>query len=253
MRNQLEFGSVVEAVFYSTLMLIVIWLIYWADHLFPEVAFYKFGVKPGDMASWKGIFLMPMIHSKKEIGHILNNSPSIFILLMALIYYYRKIALKVFVLAWLLSGLGIWLFAKNTNTYHIGISGVIYALAAFLFTSGVIRQYRPLQGVALFVAFLYGSMIWGIFPIEPKISWEGHLSGMISGIILAFLFEKAGPQRPKYQYEIEKEMGIEPPDLEGQWRAQIEEAEARMKREKELQKQQNVKVVYHYKKGKEEN
>ena len=94
------------------------------------------------------------------------------------------------------------------------MSGVVYALAAFLFTSGALRKYLPLQGISLFVAFVYGSMVWGLFPIEPHVSWEGHLAGALTGVALAFVYRRRGPQAPKYIYEIEKELGIEPPDLE---------------------------------------
>ena len=132
------------------------------------------------------------------------------------------------------------------------MSGIIYALAGFLFTSGVLRKYLPLQGISLFVAFLYGSMIWGIFPMETHVSWEGHLSGLITGVLLAVFYRNNGPQRPKYQYEIEKEMGIEPPDLEGQYNQLIrqQEEERKLREEKLKETGNQVKIVYHYKRSK---
>ena len=137
------------------------------------------------------------------------------------------------------------------------MSGVIYALAGFLFTSGVLRKYLPLQALSLFIIFLYGSMIWGIFPTQPRVSWQGHLSGLIVGIILAIVYRKQGPQRPKYQYEIEKELGIEPPDFEGDLRRAIEAEQAALEAQQELEKQmaleqenqKPVVVVYQYKKN----
>jgi hypothetical protein len=129
------------------------------------------------------------------------------------------------------------------------MSGVIYSLAAFLFTSGVLRKYLPLQALSLFIVFIYGSMIWGIFPTEQHVSWEGHLSGMLVGIFLAFYYRKLGPQRPKYQFEIEKELGIEPPDLEGQYWEQVRQVE---EMNKQLEKNQSeIKVVFEIKKEKE--
>lgn len=240
------FGSTSEAIIYPILLLVVMWLAHWADHLFPLMKFYQYGVQPGEVSSLTGIFAMPLIHSKDGFEHIINNSIPTAILLGTLIYYYRQVALRVFLISWLATGLGLWLFATNTNSFHIGMSGVIYALAGFLFVSGVLRKYLPLQAISLFVAFIYGSMIWGIFPTESHVSWEGHLSGLITGIALAFVFRKLGPQAPKYQYEIEKEMGIEPPDLEGQWRERIrlekerlEEIEAlKLQHEEERKRQQ---------------
>ena len=215
------FGSSSEAIVYPLLLLVGMWVAHWADHLFPLMKFYQYGVRPGEVESLSGILFMPLIHSKDGFEHIINNSVPTAILLGAVIYYYRQVALRVFLISWFATGLGLWLFATNTNSYHIGMSGVIYALAGFLFVSGVLRRYLPLQAISLFVAFIYGSMIWGIFPTESHVSWEGHLSGLVTGVLLAFAFRKLGPQAPKYQYEIEKEMGIEPPDLEGQWRERI--------------------------------
>lgn len=246
-----QFGNTQEAIIYPLLLLVVMWLVFWADHLFDLVDFYKYGVKPRSVEGLKGILFMPLIHAKHEIEHIVNNSVPTVILLGTVIYYYRPIALRVFVFSWLFTGLGTWLFATSTFSYHIGMSGIIYALAGFLFTSGVIRKYLPLQAIALFVSFVYGSMIWGIFPIQPHVSWEGHLMGLITGVVLAFIYRKLGPQAPKYQYEIEKEMGIEPPDLEGEWNERIrqeklrrEEMEKRLSEEHQISK---VKITYHFK------
>ena len=130
------------------------------------------------------------------------------------------------------------------------MSGVIYALSGFLFVSGVLRKYRPLQGISLFVAFVYGSLIWGIFPMEAHISWEGHLSGLIVGVILALIYRRRGPQAPMFQYEIEKEMGIKPPDLEAEWNERMRLQKFR-EEETERRKKGYV-IVYHYKPSTEE-
>jgi membrane associated rhomboid family serine protease len=237
------FGSSFEAFFYPTMLLIVLWLVYWADHLF-KIDLYKFGVLPKSLEGLKGILLMPFIHSKNEIQHIVNNSAPTFFLLAALIYFYREIALRVFVVGWLTTGLLLWIYADNTGAYHIGISGLIYMLAGFLFASGAMRRFLPLQAISLFVVFFYGSMIWGIFPMQQKVSWEGHLMGLVVGVALAFVYRSHGPQRPKFQYEIEKEMGIEPPDLEAIYNENLrlaKEAE-----EERLRQAQGYIITYHY-------
>lgn len=237
------FGSTIETLVYPALLLVVMWLIYWAEYLF-NTDFYKFGVLPRTVEGLKGILFMPLIHSKHEIAHIVNNSVPIAFLLGALIFFYREVALKVFIISWLVIGLLVWIYARNKGAYHIGMSGMIYSLAGFLFTSGVIRKFLPLQAISMFVAFMYGGMIWGILPIEEKISWEGHLMGLIIGVILAFYYKKIGPTSPKYQYEIEKEMGIEPPDLEGIYHEKIRLAQ---EREEEIERQkQGITIVYHY-------
>lgn len=250
-QRQHQFGSTTEAILYPFLLLVVMWLVFWADHLFPEVQFYKAGVLPKSLKSLHGILLMPFIHSKHDIEHIINNSLPTAVLLGALIYYYRAIAFRVFLISWLLTGIGLWIFAENNNSYHIGMSGVIYALAGFLFTSGVLRRYLPLQAISLFVVFVYGSMIWGIFPMETRVSWEGHLSGLLTGVLLAFMYRKQGPQAPKYMYEIEKELGIEPPDLEGEWMERVRQSQLR---QEEAQRTANgYHIIYHYRPENETN
>lgn len=237
------FGSTFEALFYPTVVLVVMWLVYWAEQLFP-FKFHEFGVLPRTAEGLKGILFMPLIHSKEEIQHIVNNSLPVFLLLAALIYFYREIALKVFLLGWLLTGFFVWIYAENSGSYHIGMSGLIYLLAAFLFTSGVIRKFLPLQAISMFVVFMYGSMIWGIFPMEQRVSWEGHLMGLIVGVSFAFLYRKHGPQRPKFQYEIEKDMGIEPPDLEGEFNERVRLAKLAQEERERIEK--GYVIVYHY-------
>ena len=222
-------------------LLVTIWLVFWGDSLF-LFQFYKLGVLPNDLSGLKGILFMPLIHSSENFNHIFNNSIPTFLLTTLLFYFYQEIAFRVLIFSWIFTGVGVWLFAVNRGAFHIGMSGVIYSLVAFLFTSGTLRKYRPLQALSLFIVFVYGSLIWGILPISPKISWEGHFMGFIVGTILGFIYRKQGPQRPKYIYEIEKELGIEPPDLEGMYWQKVR-AEAERKAEQE----QELKIVYHIK------
>lgn len=232
----------------ALVVLVIMWLFYWADFLF-IYDFHQLGVVPKRLSGLLGIFFMPWIHAHSDAKHILNNSVPALLLITLLFYSYKEIALKIFLFSWLFTGLFLWIFGPNNGAHHIGMSGVIYSLAAFLFTSGVLRKYLPLQALSLFIVFLYGSMIWGIFPTKERISWEGHLSGMIVGVALAFIYRARGPQRPKYQYEIEKELGIEPPDLEGMYleNLRLMEEEARRKQEESQSNSSNVTVTYEYK------
>jgi membrane associated rhomboid family serine protease len=233
-----------DSFLFPMILLLVMWLVHWAQHLF-LFPFHTLGVLPKDFSGLLGILFMPLIHSMREIQHIVNNSFPTLILTLTLFYFYRAIAFRVFGILWLLTGIFLWLFAENKGIYHIGMSGVIYGLASFLFASGVLRKYLPLQAISLFVVFIYGSMIWGIFPMQQHVSWEGHLMGFFSGIFLAYYYRREGPQRPKFQYEIEKEMGIEPPDLEGIYNEKL-----RMLREAEEEQQrmqQGQHIIYHFK------
>ncbi len=240
------FGNAAEATVYPMLLLVLMWVVYWAE-ITTKLPIISFGVKPQSWEQWYGLLFMPLIHDNVDVGHILNNSLPIVVLLAALIYYYREVALQVFIYVWLISGLIIWLFAQPSGGYHIGMSGVIYGLFGFLFISGFFRNYRPLQVISLGVALFYGSMIWGIFPQETKVSWEGHFAGFLTGVFLAVRYRKLGPVRPKYQFEIEKELGIEPPDFEGMWNEQQAADLAQQLLEIEQRQQQALHIVYHYK------
>lgn len=219
------------------------WLVFWAEQLY-RFPFHEYGVLPRSVEGLKGILFMPLIHAKNDVNHIINNSFPTFVLLAAIVYFYHDVALKVFLFLWFGTGLLLWAYAQNVGAYHIGMSGVVYAMLGFVFTSGVLRKYLPLQAISLFVVFVYGNLVWGIFPLKDGVSWEGHFMGLIVGIIVAFGFRRESVQRPKFQYEIEKEMGIEPPDLEGMYNERMRliklEEEAR-------ERQQNgFEIIYHY-------
>ncbi len=106
-----------------------------------------------------------------------------------------------------ISGFFLWIIGRPS--YHIGASGLVYALASFLFLSGLIKKNPRLAAVSLIITFLYGSMIWGVFPLKIDVSWEGHLCGLISGILVALFYKNHGPKRKKYDWELEEENQIE--------------------------------------------
>lgn len=173
----------------------------------------SFGLRPRELEGLIGIITYPLLHA--DWKHITDNSITAFVLLLGLFSFYGRVAWGVVGWSWVMSGLWIWIAARGGN--HIGFSGVIYALAAFIFFSGVVRRHYRLMSLSLVVVFLYGSMIWGVLPIQPGISWEGHLFGAIAGIILAYYYRNEGPQRPKYSWELEEEEELEDP-----WEEEIE-------------------------------
>ncbi|HDO28090.1 MAG TPA: rhomboid family intramembrane serine protease [Bacteroidetes bacterium] len=183
------------------ILLVLMWAVELIHYAF-GINFFELGVHPLHWDGLPGILLMPFVHG--GFKHLIANSFPFLILGTALFYFYREISLKVLIGIWLLSG--IWVWFGGRDSWHIGVSGVIYGLSSFLFFSGLIRKNVQLSALALVVAFLYGSMIWGIFPDffpEKNISWEGHLGGLVAGIILAFYYRKSGPQRKRYSWEFE--------------------------------------------------
>jgi membrane associated rhomboid family serine protease len=154
---------------------------------------------PRNTEGLKGIFTSIFIHG--NIKHIASNSLPLLVLGGLLFNFYRKIAKQVSVWIWLISGLWLWIGGRNNElhpVYHIGASTLIYGLATFLFFSGVFRKHLQLMVVSALVVFMYGSIVWGMFPFDKEISWEGHLFGAISGMMVAFNYRKEGPQKRKH-------------------------------------------------------
>lgn len=157
-------------------------------------SYIHLGIHPLQKDGLFGIFAHPLIHA--DWGHLLSNSFPLFVLLWGLYYFYKDFASTVFLLAWLIGGLLTWIIGKPG--WHVGASGLIYSLSFFLFFSGILRKHVPLVALSLLVVFLYGSMIWNMFPwfASDTTSWEGHLDGAIAGTLLAWFFRKEGPQKP---------------------------------------------------------
>lgn len=159
-----------------------------------EWDFTRLGVYPMQKRGVFGIFAHPLIHS--SFKHLLANTIPLFFLSWCLFYFYRHIASYILFTVWI--GCGILTYLIGKPGWHIGASGIIYALAFFLFFSGILRKYVPLVAISLLITFLYGGMVWNMFPQFAKetTSWEGHLSGAIAGILCAIGFMGQGPQRP---------------------------------------------------------
>jgi membrane associated rhomboid family serine protease len=158
------------------------------------------------MEGLTGIITSVFIHG--DLDHILSNSWPLMVLGMLLFFFYKRIAKPVFLWIWLVSGLWLWIGGRNSENipvYHIGASTLIYGLATFLFFSGIFRRHLGLMVVSALVVFLYGSIMWGIFPLKTEISWEGHLFGAIAGLLVAFNYRKEGPQRKTYEWENESD------------------------------------------------
>lgn len=191
--------------FYVFIIPFIFLLIMWGVKIVEiqfNLSFVKFGIYPKDINSLKGILFSPFIH--KDFTHLFNNSYPILILGSLLFSAYRSIALKIFM--WLFFISGFWLWIIGRESYHIGASGIIYSLAAFLFVSGLVRKNPRLAALSMIIIFLYGSLIWGVFPLKNGVSWEGHLAGLVAGVITAIFYKNEGPKPKKYQWEIDEEL-----------------------------------------------
>ena len=146
----------------------------------------KFGIVPRTASGLIGIFTAPFLHG--GIRHLLSNTIPLITLLIVLNTVYPTKTLVVFLFVTLAGGLLVWIFGRDAN--HIGASGLIYGLVAFLIVNGILeKKYIPIA-ISVGVAVVYGGLIWGIFPsVKSHISWEGHLFGAISGVLIAFLLK----------------------------------------------------------------
>ena len=165
--------------------------------------FHKAGIVPLELKTLPNVFTMPFIHS--DLSHLLNNIISFFVLSSCLYYFYSQIANKILLLSVVFSGLILWVIGRES--WHIGASGVIFAISFFLFFSGLLRKHIPLIAISFVVVFLYGNNVWHLFPwskIDP-VSWEGHLAGGITGVLLAVIYRRQGPQKPVKEWEDDDE------------------------------------------------
>ncbi len=179
-------------------------LLLWAVKFFEvsmELSLAEGGVYPRRWSGLQGILFSPLIHGNWK--HLIDNSMPAFLLSLALFYFYRDIAYKIWLLIYLIGGILLW--GVGREAYHIGASGLIYGLAAFLFLSGIIRRVRSLTAISLLVVFWYGSMVWGLLPFDFEVSFEAHITGAVSGVVLAIIYRDQGPEPEKSLLEEEEE------------------------------------------------
>ncbi|MCH2490603.1 MAG: rhomboid family intramembrane serine protease [Flavobacteriales bacterium] len=181
---------------YPLMIVFAMWLVYWAETRFNMNLNYL-GILPQKIEGLRGIIFGPFIHS--SLRHLFNNSVPMLVLTTALFYFYRNIPWRILILGTLLTGLLTWSFARPAM--HIGASGVVYMLVAFLFFKGILSNHFRLIAFSLVVVFLYGGLFWYLFPIDAKISWEGHLSGFVVGVVFALVFKNNTVTTKLYEWE----------------------------------------------------
>ena len=186
---------------------ILLWLIQATAQLL-KLDLTTLGIFPRNLHGLLGILLAPLIHG--SLSHLATNTPPLLLLGTLLLYAYPRSARIVIPAVYLGSGLGVWLFGRSA--YHIGASGLGFGLLSFLLVIGILRWDRRAIALSLAVSFLYGSMLWGIFPTTADISFEGHLAGAAIGLILAFRLKWLDPPPPQKRYSWEDESDKETDD-----------------------------------------
>ena len=164
----------------------LLWVAFLINLIIPFINFNTYGIHPRYINSLTGIFTTLFLHG--DFSHIISNTLPLLLAITALFGNYPHSAKKVFILSIFLTGLLVWLFARSAN--HIGASGLLYCLLTYIFISGFIRKDIQSIAISLVIAFLYGSLVFGIIPNKEHISWESHLFGMIVGAFLAWLYRQ---------------------------------------------------------------
>jgi membrane associated rhomboid family serine protease len=197
-RKKLLLSMIIPGIF-----VFLMWLVKIVELLF-EIDLSRFGIYPLTLHGLPGIVFSPFIHA--DFHHLLSNSLPLFFLSIALFYFYSEVAVKVFIWTYFITGLLVWIGGREA--WHIGASGLVYGLASFLFFSGIIRKYFRLIALSLLIVFLYGSMVWGLFPgVYKNVSWESHMLGFFSGAFLSVWYRNQGPQQPVYEWMNETDEG----------------------------------------------
>lgn len=198
--------KLLDALLWSSLF-ILLFIISFYGSRYMNVSLSGLGLEP---RTGSGLLHMPtmlFVHASPE--HLWNNVLAFFILTTTVFFFYYEIAIPVFLIMWVFSP--VILFLIGRENVHVGASVLIYAEFAFLFFSGIFRRNLNTKRISMAVGFVYGYTVWYMFPIEQQVSWEGHISGFICGILLAWYFRKQGPLEPVYRHEVEPELSDDDP------------------------------------------
>lgn len=177
---------------------VVLWAVHLISLLFND-DLSKLGLLPRNFLGLLGILTSPLIHA--DFSHLISNTIPLIVLGFIIFYFYPKVSYMLFIFIYLVTGLLVWIFARQV--FHIGASGIVYGLVSFLFFSGIFRRDNTSIALALVITFLYGGLVWGMIPGWKGISWESHLFGAITGLTAAYLFRKIDPPKKKYDWEDE--------------------------------------------------
>lgn len=180
-----ETGSFRQSVFTTTFFLAVLWGIKALEIGF-DADFSFLGIYPRTLYGATGIITGHWIHG--DIPHLVSNTFPLAFLGVGITYFYRDIALKVFSIIYLSTGLCVWAIARPA--FHVGASGIVYGLVSFLFFMGLFRRDAPSLAISLVVVFLYHGLFAGLFPLSERVSWESHVFGGMAGLVCSFLFRK---------------------------------------------------------------
>ena len=187
-RKKTQKKSVLKELKILITSVIVFWAIEIIDYAVFNGGLDRYGIQPREVNGLLGILFAPFLHG--GFGHLMANTiPFITLGWLTMLqeesdFYIASIA------SIIVGGIGVWIFGA-TNSVHIGASILIYGYLGFLLLRGYFQKNFPSIALSIFVAIAYGSFIWGVFPSQIGVSWQGHLFGFIGGAIAAKLVAQA--------------------------------------------------------------
>lgn len=175
---------------------------------------YYLGVYPRTHSGLLGIATAPLIHGSWQ--HLIGNTLPLILLGSMLLYGYTRSRFFALAGIWLLSGAGVWLFARSS--YHFGASGLTHGIFFYLFVSGILRRDRRSAALLMMAFYMYGGMLLTILPLDPGVSFESHFFGAMSGAIFAYVFRNWDPKPMRKRYSWERDPASEEDSVIGdQW------------------------------------
>ena len=142
-----------------------------------------FGLIPRYLGGLDGVIAMPLLHG--SFAHLMANTPPLLVMGGLLVATTTRALLPVNAVVIGLGGALVWLF--GSSAIHIGASGLVFGWFGFLVARGFVDRSLITLGAALVVGVLYGSILWGVLPGQPGVSWEAHLFGAFAGAAAALL------------------------------------------------------------------
>jgi membrane associated rhomboid family serine protease len=141
------------------------------------------GIKPRSLEGIPGILFAPIIHG--SLSHLISNTLPLLFLGTTLFFFYERIGRTVFLRCYFITNVLVWILSPRLS-YHIGASGLIYGLSAFLIVFGLLRKNFMSLLISVVIILFYGGIFYGVLPLDPQISWESHLAGALVGTVTAF-------------------------------------------------------------------
>lgn len=162
-------------------LVFLMWAVFYVE-FFYGWQLSAFGIIPWTFFGLIGIFTAPLLHG--SLNHLVSNTIPLLFLGTVLVFFYDKISRIVFFRSYFWTNILVWLFGRQDSS-HIGASGLVYGLAFFLIFFGIFRRDFTSILISVVVLMLYGGVIYGVLPTDPRVSWESHFAGALVGIYTA--------------------------------------------------------------------